>query len=312
MIPRRLILAALAVAAPAASQQPPVFRAEVKLVRVLATVKNAGGEPVGSLDPGSFQIFDNGVPQTLAIFEHHTEQPLSIALLIDTSGSTGIQLQYETDSVNRFVRALFAEGNPRDALALFSFNWETTLLAGFTRQAEPIEKSLRGIKSEGGTSLYDALYLAAWRLQPREGRHIIVVVTDGGDTTSVKNYNQAIQAVLMADTVIYPVLVVPIENDAGRNIGGEHALATMAQRSGGQVFLPSLGEQIDAAFAGILHDLRSQYLLGYYPRGVPATKDPFHRIEIKLKRPDLRVSARSGYYGEAEQDRGWTPVRPKR
>jgi Ca-activated chloride channel family protein len=312
MIPRRLILAALAVAAPAASQQPPVFRAEVKLVHVLATVKNAGGEPVGNLDPGSFRIFDNGVPQTLAVFEHHTEQPLSIALMIDTSGSTGIQLHYETDSVNRFVRALFAEGNPRDALALFSFNWETTLLAGFTRQAEPIEKSLRGIKSEGGTSLYDALYLAAWRLQPREGRHVIVVVTDGGDTTSVKNYNQAIQAVLMADTVMYPVLVVPIENDAGRNIGGEHALATMAQRSGGQVFLPSLGEQIDAAFAGILRDLRSQYLLGYYPRGVPATKDPFHRIEIKLKRPDLRVSARSGYYGEAEQDRGWVPVRPKR
>ncbi len=308
---RDLILLALLIAAPATPQDAPVFHTEVKLVRILATVKDAGGESMGSLDKDDFQVLDNGVAQNLAIFERYTRQPLSIALLIDTSGSTGIQLRYETDSVTRFARALFKEGNSQDALALFSFNWETTLLSSFTRQTDSIEKSVRGIKSEGGTSLYDALYLASKRLEGRDGRHVLVVVTDGNDTTSEKSFDQALEAVQLADAIIYPVLVIPISNEAGRSIGGEHALITMAERSGGRVFFPSLGDQLDAAFTDILRDLRTQYLLGYYPVGVPPTTDSFHRLDVKLKRPSLRVSARSGYYGESEQAHGWVPARAK-
>ncbi len=301
------------VAEPENGQSPspgePTFRVEVKLVRILVTIKDAHGSPIGDLNKADFQVLDNGVPQELAVFEHHTGQPLSIALMIDISGSTGIALAYEIESVNRFLDALFKEGNPQDAAALFAFNWETTLLAGFTRRMDLLEKSLKGLKSEGGTSLYDSLYLASNRLEGRDGRHVIVVVTDGGDTTSSKNFQQALEAAQMADAVVYPVLVVPIENDAGRNIGGEHALATMAQRTGGRVFAPALGEQLDAAFSEILHDLRTQYLLAYYPKNVPPAKDPFHRTEVKVKRGGLRVSARSGYYGESEPAKGWTPVR---
>ena len=99
---------------------------------------------------------------------------------------------------------------------------------------------MKQLKSEGGTSLYDAIFLASRELEFRDGRHVMVLVTDGGDTTSNKNYHQALEAAQLADTVMYPVLVVPITNDAGRNIGGENALTTLAAGTGGKVFTPSL------------------------------------------------------------------------
>src|SRR5262244_3819358 len=100
--------------AAAALAQPPVIRVDVNLVRVLATVKDPSGQLIGTLTKNDFIITDNGVPQEIAVFEHHTEQPLSIAMLVDTSGSTAKELKYETESVARFLRALFSEGNPDD------------------------------------------------------------------------------------------------------------------------------------------------------------------------------------------------------
>jgi Ca-activated chloride channel family protein len=310
MIWRRVLAAAiLAASAGALLPQETVFRVDVRLVRLLTTVKNDSGQLVGDLQQGDFQVFDNGVRQDLAVFEHHTEQPLSIALMIDTSASTGIDLRYETESVNRFLGALFREGNPQDAVKLYSFNYDTTSLSGFTRRADLLDHALKGLKCEGGTSLYDALWFAARSLEDREGRHVVIVVTDGGDTTSARNFHQALEAAQMADAVIYPILVVPIPNDAGRNTGGEHALTSLAKGTGGRVFEPTLGEALDQAFAELLRELRTQYLLGYYPKGVPPSKDRFHRLEVKLRRPDLRVLSRSGYYGEAERATGWRPAR---
>jgi Ca-activated chloride channel homolog len=310
MIWRRVLAAAiLAASAGALLPQETVFRVDVRLVRLLTTVKNDSGQLVGNLQQGDFQVFDNGVRQDLAVFEHHTEQPLSIALMIDTSASTGIDLRYETESVNRFLGALFREGNPQDAVKLYRFNYDTTSLSGFTRRADLLDHALKGLKCEGGTSLYDALWFAARSLEDREGRHVVIVVTDGGDTTSARNFHQALEAAQMADAVIYPILVVPIPNDAGRNTGGEHALTSLAKDTGGRVFEPTLGEALDQAFAELLRELRTQYLLGYYPKGVPPSKDRFHRLEVKLRRPDLRVLSRSGYYGEAERATGWRPAR---
>lgn len=283
-----------------ARAQQPDIRVDVNLVRVLATVKDPAGRLIGSLEKGDFRIFDNDVPQQISVFERHTEQPLSVSLLIDTSGSTGKELRYEVDSVSRFLRALFASGNTRDALALYSFNYEVTKHNHFTRNPGSLERSLKLLKSEGGTSLYDAVYLAAGELADRDGRHVIVVVTDGGDTTSSKDFHSALEAAQRADAVIYPILVMPITNDAGRNIGGENALATFAARTGGRVFSPQVGPQLDSAFADIIRELRTQYLLAYYPKDVPPSKDRFHRLRVELIRPDLRVLARSGYYGESE------------
>ena len=106
----------------------------------------------------------------------------------------------------------------------------------------------------------------------------MVIVTDGGNTTSYKDSHQALEAAQLADAVIYPVVVMPIVNDAGRNIGGENLLTFMAQGTGGRTFLPSLGAQLDKAFRDIISDLRTEYLLGYYPHNVPPTKNRFHTL----------------------------------
>jgi Ca-activated chloride channel family protein len=290
--------------------QQPTFQVDVRLVRILATVKTQAGELIGNLSREDFQVSDNGVPQQLSLFEHHTEQPLSIAVMIDTSASTNIDLKYEVESVNRFYHALFKEGNPDDAASLFAFNYETTLLCDFTHRLERLERNLKGLRGEGGTSMYDAIHLVSGNLEGREGRHVMIIVTDGGDTTSSKTYHQALQAAQRADAVLYPILVVPIPNDPGRNTGGEHALATLAAGTGGRVFAPALGPQLDYALSEILRDLRTQYLLGYYPKNIPPTKEPFHKLEVKVLRgADLRVSARSGYYGEIQDLKGWRAVR---
>lgn len=290
-----LILLGLATAQ---AQEPPVFKADVRLVRLLATVKDPYGNLVGSLNKDEFRVTDNGVEQQISIFERSTEQPLSVSILLDNSGSTAKELKYETESVAKFLKALLREGNSEDMAALYTFNWEVVVQKSFTRRIEEIERKLRGIKGEAGTSLYDAMHFASLDLMDRPGRHVIIIVTDGGDTTSSRTFHQALEKAQRADAVVYPILVVPITNDAGRNIGGENALTTIALGTGGRVFVPAIGNELDQAFADILRDLRTQYLIGYYPRNVPPTKDRFHRVKLSLGRPGLQVLTRSGYYGD--------------
>jgi Ca-activated chloride channel family protein len=295
-----LLLFALCLPALAPSQDP-VIRVNVRLVRMLITVKDASGQLIGSLNKNDFTIYDNGVPQDIAVFERQTEQPLSIALLVDTSASTGIQMHYELDSVSKFLRALLGEGNSDDTAALYSFNWRVNLHTSFTRRYARLDQQLRLLRSEGGTSLYDAIYLASRDLESREGRHVMVVVTDGGDTTSVKDYHQALESAQRADTVMYPVVVIPITNDAGRNTGGEHALTTLAAGTGGRVFTPNASADLDRAFSDILRELRTQYMVGYYPKNIPLTKDRFHILKVNLKDRNLRATTRAGYYGEFDE-----------
>jgi Ca-activated chloride channel family protein len=283
------------------AQPQPVIRVNVNLVRVVASVKTQAGELVGALGKDDFQILDNGAPQEVAVFERQTDQRLSVALMVDTSGSTAKDLKYETDSAARFLKALLGESNRDDTVALYSFNWQVTQNNNYTHSFTTLTNSLKTLRGEAGTSLYDAIYLAARDLEDREGRKIMIIVTDGGDTTSSMDLKKALTAAQLADAVIYPVVVIPITNDAGRNIGGENALKFMADGTGGRTFLPSLGAEIDRAFSDIIDELRTQYLLGFYPRNVPLTKDRFHKLEIRVKRPELRVSARNGYYGEAEK-----------
>jgi Ca-activated chloride channel homolog len=296
---RRAALIVLAGTLFVAAQQEPVFRVDVQLVRLLATVKDVNGSPVAGLQKSDFEIAENGVRQEIALFERHTAQPLSVAILLDISGSTAREMKYQTDAVARFLKALFGEGNPDDRAALFTFNWEITRAVNYSRQLSQFTEGLKRLKAEAGTSLYDAILLASEDIADREGRHVLVVVTDGGDTVSATNFTKALKAAHQADAVLYPILTVPIANEAGRNVGGENALTTMAQTTGGRMFAPGING-IDQAFADILRDLRTQYLIGYYPRNVPMPKDPFHRITVRAVRPELRVITRTGYYGDAD------------
>jgi len=285
--------------AAAALSQTNVFKVDVQLVRVLATVKDFNGKLIANLNQQDFQVTDNGVPQQVAVFEHHSETPLSIAFMVDTSGSTAKDLKYEVTSATRFLHSLFREGNTEDRVSLYSFNWEVVEQRGYTRNLASLEKAMKNFKAEAGTSMYDSIRFGSRSLEERDGRHVMVMVTDGGDTTSATSYNQALGDLHRADAVFYAILVVPITNDAGRNIGGENALTTLAESTGGKVFSPAVGPALDAAFDEILRELRTQYLIGYYPKNIPLTKNRFHTIQVATRQKDLRVVTRNGYYGES-------------
>jgi len=298
------MFAAAAALTSALAAQDLVIPVKVNLVHVAATVKNRAGQLVGSLHQEDFEIFDNGVRQEVAVFERQTDQPLSVALLVDVSGSTNQDLKFETDSAVRFVRSLLSFHNSQDQVALYAFDDAVTQVHNYTRNIASLENILRQMHGSAGTSLYDAIWLASRDLELREGRKALVLVSDGGETTSKISSHRALEAAQLADAVIYPVIVVPITNDAGRDIGGEHALEFMAEGTGGRTFLLSEGPQLDRAFSAIITELRTEYLLGYYPHDVPLTKERFHKLEVRLKPPELRASARNGYYGEAEANTG--------
>ena len=148
--------------------QKSVFKVDVHLVRLIATVKDAHGELIGALSKEDFSVLDSGVHQEIVLFEHHTEQPLSIALLVDASGSVAIKTKQEVESVVRFLNKLFGEGNTGDAVSLYSFNQDVSLQCTFTRRMPRLEKELHSIKADAGTSLYDAIYFASQALEDRK------------------------------------------------------------------------------------------------------------------------------------------------
>jgi Ca-activated chloride channel homolog len=278
------------------SPEPPTFSVRVNLVRLLASVRDANGVLVTNLSKTDFALTDSGTPQDIAVFERNTSLPLSVAVLIDTSGSTQIELRYEVQSVQRFLSGLLKAGNPQDAFELFSFNWRTNLELDFGRNQGRADRVLRALHGEGGTSLYDSIFLASDTLSDREGRHVMIVVTDGGDTTSYKKYEDALAAAQRADAVLYPIVVIPIAAEAGRNLGGEHALATLATSTGGRIFNPQGFNQLDRVFSDILQELRTQYLIGFYPKDVAEKPGSFHPVKISTHDQNLKVSARAGYY----------------
>jgi Ca-activated chloride channel family protein len=241
------------------------------------------------------------------VFEATTERPLSVALLIDCSRSTQREHRTELDSVRTFVRSLFQAGNQGDAATLYSFNADVTLEASWTRSAERIERSLNRLHSEGATALYDAISFGAQDLKARDGRHVAVIISDGGNTFGKTTYLQALEAAHAADAILYSVVIVPVEEEPGRNTGGEHALTSLSNSTGGRVFFPGTTKDLDGAFAEILRDLRTQYLIGYYPHGLSVTHERFHEVSLSLRRPGYTVSTRRGYF-EPSPSRGFRAV----
>src|SRR5262249_28842285 len=163
-------------------------------------------------------------------------------------------LKFAVNSVKRFLTAIIREGNEQDEVALFTFTHEVSQHTGFTRKIAQIERRITPIKADAGTSLYDAIWFGARALESRSGRHVLLVITDGGDTTSTYKYHDALRAAHLADAPIYSILLMPITNDAGRNIGGENALTTLGQSTGGRLFTPNVGAELDQALTDIMHD----------------------------------------------------------
>ncbi len=272
--------------------QQPTIKVDVQLVNILATVKDARGALIPNLTKDDFVILEEGKPQDIRIFDRTAGTPLAVALLVDSSLSTAKDLKFEQDSAMRFLHSLV---EPQDRISIFSFSHDVTQLCDFTPDLLRLERAVRSIHADGGTSLYDAILLASERLKRVEGRRMIILVTDGGDTTSVVDYHQALRAALEADVVIYSVIIVPIPGESGRNTGGEHALITLADGTGGRAFQPRLATDLDPVFRDIEAELRTQYVLGYYPHAVKGAK-PYRRLEVRVLNPFFTVQARKGYY----------------
>ena len=272
------------------------IKVNVKLVNVFVTVTDQNGSPVGNLTKDNFQLLEDDVPQTISIFSKESALPLSIALEIDTSLSTRRDLPLEIASARRFAQAIL---RPVDALSVFAFSEEVDQVVPFTSDLKQIDRGIEHLRMGSATALYDAVYVGSEALEPRQGRKVMVVITDGGDTVSTTDYQQALRQAQISEAIVYSIIVVPIEASAGRDTGGEHALIQLSADTGGKYFYATTVQQLDEVFRQISDELRTQYLLAYYPKARWADTD-YRSIAVKLAgvtdAGDYKTRHRTGYY----------------
>ncbi|HTK94044.1 MAG TPA: VWA domain-containing protein [Terriglobales bacterium] len=286
-------------------QEPPTtFKVDVKLVNVFVTVVDQQGAPVAGLVKDNFRLSEDGVPQDIRLFAKESELPLSIVVAIDSSLSTRTNIKLELESARRFIHEIL---RPQDSLSLYQFAEAVTELVRFTNDMRAIDRGIDRVQIGSATALYDAVYLGSQALETRHGRKVLVVITDGGDTMSQVDYAEALRAAQGSEAIVYSIIIVPIESSAGRNTGGEHALIQMSNDTGGKYYYAGSTAELDRAFRQISEQLRTQYLLGYYPKARVSDSD-FRRLEVTLvpavgEAPaevrDLHARHRTGYYTSA-------------
>jgi|SRR5215469_2688636 len=299
-------IAALALVASLGAQQTPetTFKVDVKLVNVFVTVTDQQGAPIGNLVKSDFALSEDGVPQKIAVFSKESQLPLSIVVAIDTSSSTRKDIRLELEAARRFIHSMI---RPQDAVALYTFATSVSEMTPFTAKLHQVDAAISEVRVGGATSLYDAIYLGAKALINREGRKVMVLITDGGDTASSIDYKEALRAAQQSEALVYSLIDVPVEASAGRNTGGEHALIQISNDTGGKYYYASNVPQLERAFEQIGDELRTQYLLAYYPVARRAASD-FRQIDVMAHSHELPeaqgsengdklvVRARRGYY----------------
>lgn len=287
----------LALVASVAAQEPvTTFHVDVKLVSIFVNVTDRNGALVGGLTQDDFALYEDGRPQQIAVFERQSELPLNLTLAIDTSGSVRKDMGEEAAAARRFAHAIL---RPQDQMSVLQFATDVHELAPFTNKMSVIDRGLSELHGDWATALYDAICLGSQKLGGKEGRKVLVVISDGDDTAKSSTYAQALEAALRNEVMIYSLIDVPIEASAGRDLGGEHALITIAEQTGGKYFYVSDGG-LDKAFAKVSDDLRTQYLLGYYPKNQEPGR-VFHRLTVTIPRaaPDeFNIRNKTGYYAD--------------
>jgi len=286
---------ALALLLPALlSAQDLTLHMDVRLVNIFVNVSDRNGAIVGGLTRDDFALTEDGRPQSIAVFERQSELPLNLTLAIDTSGSVHKDMADEADAARRFAHALM---RAQDQMSLLEFATDVRELTPFTNKVSLIDRGLANLRPDFATALYDAVVLGSESLGKKEGRKVLVLVSDGGDTAKNSTYPQALEAALRNEVMIYSIIDVPIEASAGRDLGGEHALITLAEETGGKSFYVNNGG-LDKAFSRVSDDLRTQYLLGYYPKNQEPGR-AFHRVQVTVPRAAAQafnIRHRTGYY----------------
>ena len=268
---------------------------DVDLVTVLASVTTAEGALAAGLSRNDFHLFEDGTPQEIALFARESDRSLRLQLLFDSSLSITTELGSQQEAAIDFLREVV---KPGDRVSILQVSEDVVELVRETSRAKAMAKALRSIRPRGGTSLYDAVFLASQSLSLSRGRRVILVVSDGTDTTSKVPMEECLRQVLASEAVVYVLLVQPIKSEAGRNLAGERSMIYLTRETGGRTFPVASPEALRESLARIGEELRTQYLLGYYPRR-DREPEEFRRIRIEVNLAGAQVRARSGYYATA-------------
>jgi Ca-activated chloride channel homolog len=281
-------------AAQSISRKEPRIRVQTDLVTVPASVLDANGKPVANLPESAFRLYQDGVQQKIAKFETQTDRPLELALMVDSSLSTLKDTKFENEATARFIRFVV---QPGDLLGVFEFSDYVYELSDFSSNVARLEAAAEKIAPGSGTSLYDAIVLGSEQLEklPEDRRRVIVLVTDAGETTSRSSFEAARRAAIASEGLLYTILLRPVPTEGGRNTGGEHAIDTIIDSTGGAVYYPDALSQLDAMFQQISRELRTQYLLSYYPQ--PKEKaGTYCRIDLEIPGGSYTLHYRKGYF----------------
>lgn len=282
------------------ARQRSTFRGGVDLVSLSVTVTGPGGRYVTDLDAADFSVLEDGRKQELSFFER-ASTPLAVSLLIDSSTSMYNELPLAQQAASEFVDRL----RPGDLAQVVDFDRRVQVLQPFTDDRETLQRAIRRVVARGSTSMFTAIYIALRELgglakPPGDQirRDVIVVLSDGEDTSSLVTFDHVLDGAKRSQSVIYTIGLglssVPLRRGATHP---EFALRTLAQDTGGRMFLPKTAQQLSAIYGEIADELASQYVLGYISNNEP--RPGWRSIAVRLARPELRARARSGYYATA-------------
>ncbi len=269
------------------------IRVNVNLVNVLVSVLDEKNRPAPDLPREAFQLFEEGVEQKIDKFESETSQPLDLAIMIDSSLSAHKEISFEQEAAAHFIRQVL---RPGDRLSVFAFDENVTQVAAFSDNVAELQSAVRKIPVGAGTSIYDAVLLGSRALERRgdDRRRVIILVTDAGETTSNSDFDAARKEAVRSNALLYTIVIRPVKNESGRNTAGEHALETMTDTTGGAMFYPDTPQELGAIFDRIDRELRTQYLLAYYPtpRGPANT---YRSIAVAVNSSGYHVRHRKSY-----------------
>ena len=298
-------------ALPALPQESPtqggVIKSQVSLVNLFATVRDKNKRIVPTLKQEDFRISEDNQDQKIAFFSKEVALPITLAMLLDTSGSEQDMLSAIQDAGSQFMARVIRKG---DEALVMSFDANVDLLSDFTDERGQLERAIHktrinvpdqgarvgnpgpiGSRQITGTALYDAIYLACGeKLATEAGRKAIIIVTDAQDEGSKVKLEEAIESAQRTDTVIHILLVVD------PRYGGNPGVARkLAEETGGRMISVRSEKKLMEAFDEISEELRSQYTLGYYPTN-SARDGKFRKLKVETIDHDLKVLARKGYY----------------
>ena len=281
----------------------PNFRVDVGLVPVFVSVTDKAGAPIGGLERDDFALFENGRAQKISVFERDTSAPLAIVLSVDLSASVFKDFAQEQQAAFQFAKRVL---RPQDRADLLAFSDGTREVTGFTKDPKRIANGLGSLHGgNGGTAFYSSIQLASRLLGPEHGRRVLVIISDGGNTVNGVTYQDALDEAVRDEVMIYSIIGVPVAASAGRDLGGEHAMITLSEQTGGRAYYADQAS-LERIFDRIADDLRTQYLLGYYPRKRgPEEEEGFRSIAVKMS--DVASSGkysirnRPGYYSKPSE-----------